>query len=94
MEYGAVPHLARLYPNYPNPFNASTTVIYVLAERATVQLNVYNILGRRVREVFTEIQRPGRYQIQLNAEDHASGVYLLELRIGRLTLRQRMILIK
>jgi len=69
-----------LYPNYPNPFNSQTTLNYQTGRRGQVILEIYNILGRRIRTLVNEIQDPGRYSVIWNGlddSDHAvaSGIY-------------------
>jgi len=48
-----------LHPNYPNPFNPTTTLRYDLPERAEVTLTVYDIIGREVRNMVYGIEEPG-----------------------------------
>ncbi|MDP8237736.1 MAG: carboxypeptidase regulatory-like domain-containing protein [Candidatus Hatepunaea meridiana] len=64
---------------YPNPFNASTRISYGLPEAVKVDLNVYDLSGRRVMNLLNGLQQAGHHTIQFNGVDLASGVYLLRL---------------
>jgi hypothetical protein len=69
-----------LYQNYPNPFNPITTIKYDLPNASEVSLIIYDILGRKVIELVNNKQEAGRYEIQFNASNLASGVYIYQLR--------------
>ena len=66
----------RLFNNYPNPFNPTTTIRYDLPEPAKVSLIVYDVLGRKVAELVNEEKAAGYHSITWNAANVASGVYL------------------
>ncbi|MEZ4703559.1 MAG: T9SS type A sorting domain-containing protein [Rhodothermales bacterium] len=68
--------------NYPNPFNGSTSIQYVLPEAADVTLVVYDILGREVRLLLQAREEAGRHIHRFTADGLASGVYLYVLRTG------------
>jgi hypothetical protein len=67
--------------NYPNPFNPSTTISYQLAKAASVNLEVYDMMGRRVRTLVDGSKSAGYYDVVWNSKDESgsdvsSGVYL------------------
>ena len=70
-----IPTEYTLYQNYPNPFNPTTTIKYDLPNTSEVSLIIYDILGRKVKELVNTKQQAGRYEIQFNASNLASGVY-------------------
>jgi hypothetical protein len=71
-----------LYQNYPNPFNPTTTIKYDLPNTSDVTLIIYDILGRKVKELINTKQQAGRYEIQFNASNLASGVYIYQINCG------------
>ncbi len=99
----------RLKQNYPNPFNSSTTIEFILpAQNANndsdfyiINLEIYDILGRRVAKLFDGIESAGRYKIQFNAENLSSGVYIYRLKTQNFRIKsqtfeetKKMILLK
>jgi parallel beta-helix repeat protein len=89
-----LPEEYKLYQNYPNPFNPVTTIKYDLPKAGEVELVVYDILGRKVKELVNQTQQAGRYDIQFNASSLASGVYLYQLRTKEFVNSKKMILLK
>lgn len=68
--------------NYPNPFSQSTTIVYELKQATDVRLDVYNITGQKVREVVSEFQHAGSYEVNFNAGNLPDGVYFYKLDTG------------
>ena len=89
-----IPTEYTLYQNYPNPFNPVTTLKYDLPEASDVSLIIYDILGRKVKELVNTKQPAGRYEIQFNASSLASGVYIYQLVADKFISSKKMILIK
>ena len=94
-EIRPVPQVFFLGRNYPNPFNSSTTIPYHLATASTVQLEIFDVSGRKVRTLFSERQAPGFYETIWDGRDEggvivAAGVYLYRLN-GRPYLRQESV---
>ena len=96
-----VPETFRLHGNWPNPFNASTTIAFDVARTAPVRLVVYDVLGRRVRVLHSgETLTAGQYRTAWNGRDDegrpaASGVYLYRLIAGEdFTAVGRMALVR
>ena len=83
-----------LYQNYPNPFNPTTTIKYDLPFASEVSLVIYDILGRKVKELVNTKQQAGRYEIQFNASSLASGVYIYQLIAEKYISSKKMILLK
>lgn len=68
-----------LYPAYPNPFNPRTIIKYSLPELAKVKLVVYNVRGEQIRELIDCRQPAGNYEVEFDASELSSGVYLYKL---------------
>jgi hypothetical protein len=65
--------------NYPNPFNPSTKINYSIPTESAINLVIYNILGQKIEELRNDIQQPGNYEVNWNASNHPSGIYLLSI---------------
>lgn len=93
-EFTEGPKEFSLNQNYPNPFNPSTLIRYNIAEASEVRLAVYDILGRRVATLVNELQTPGAYTVNFNANHLASGTYIYRLEAGNFVSIKKMMLIK
>ena len=87
----------RLHQNYPNPFHPRTTIPFALDEASEVTLTVYDIRGRKVRSLVSEVLPSGPHAASWDGRDARGrpvpdGVYLCELRAGdaRITARMTM----
>lgn len=89
-----LPTSVRLLPNYPNPFNPSTTIRWESDSHSNVMINLYDINGRLVRNIVNNNFSAGFHQVLLNAQDLNSGVYVVRLRSADITLSQKVALIK
>jgi len=83
-----------LSQNYPNPFNPSTTIQYSIKERASVEIILYDILGRQVVVLVNEEQDAGYYKIDFNAGRLASGIYFYRLLAKDFVETKKMVLLK
>ena len=70
-----------LYPNYPNPFNPSTIIHYEIPNDGLVTLKIYDELGREVKTLVNQYQIKGRYDINFDAGNLASGIYFYRLNV-------------
>ncbi|MCC5913305.1 MAG: choice-of-anchor D domain-containing protein [Balneolaceae bacterium] len=86
--------IARLEDNYPNPFNPSTTIPYVLPQTSNVRLDLFNISGQLVRTIVNEQQGEGRYELEINISDLSSGVYIYRLIVDDFIDSKKMMLVK
>ena len=85
--------------NFPNPFNASTTIYYQLAKPGKVTLRVYDVRGRLVKTLVKREMRPGYYKAIWNGKDDrdrgvASGVYLIRFTATDVERSYKMVLVK
>jgi parallel beta-helix repeat protein len=89
-----VPTELLLIDNYPNPFNPSTTISYTLPEAGAVQIKIYDILGREVSKLVDEQKSAGKYSVQWNGINYASGIYFYSVTFGGQRLYKKMLMIK
>jgi hypothetical protein len=83
-----------LEQNYPNPFNPSTLIHYEMPKDGFVTLKVYDILGNIVKTLVNQYQSKGRYDINFNANNLASGIYFYRLQSGSFISTKKMLLLK
>ena len=83
-----------LYPNYPNPFNPSTTIRFEIQTSASVEFQVVDVMGRELIRINYGQKLAGSYQYQVDAENWASGVYFYTLRVNDQHQTRSMLLIK
>ncbi|MCB0306429.1 MAG: T9SS type A sorting domain-containing protein, partial [Calditrichaeota bacterium] len=89
-----------LLPNFPNPFNPTTTIRYALPAAAKVDLAIYNLLGQKIATLLREAPgEAGYHSVIWNGRDDAgqpvaSGIYFLHLRAGAHRAVRKMILLK
>ena len=83
-----------LYQNYPNPFNPSTTISYELLTGGYISLEVYDVLGNKINSLVDEFKTAGRYSVNFNAGNLASGVYNYVLRSESKFISKKMLLVK
>lgn len=87
-----------LYQNYPNPFNPKTKISFNVRDLGTglalSVLRIYDILGNEVTTLLNEYKTPGKHEIEFNAENLPSGVYVYELSAENFIDRKKMIVLK
>ncbi|MDX2128194.1 MAG: T9SS type A sorting domain-containing protein [Chloroherpetonaceae bacterium] len=83
-----------LQQNYPNPFNPSTSIRFQLPQSGLVQLEVFDLLGRKVATLINARQESGSYEVNFNASQLSSGVYFYRLQAGSFTKTMKMMLVK
>ena len=97
----SVPTNFELSQNYPNPFNPFTIISYQIPVTAKVILKVYNLLGVEIATLVNEYKSPGKYKMNLGANQLSkgkaglpSGIYLYRLQAGKYVETRKMILLK
>jgi hypothetical protein len=94
-----IPFSIHLEQNFPNPFNPVTTIRFGLTDRSPVELQVFDILGRRVRTLVSGELDPGFKEVFWDSRNEAgtmvgSAVYFYRLRVGQFTQTRKMLLLK
>lgn len=89
----------QLYQNYPNPFNPSTSIRYTLPQAGEIVLEIFNLLGEKVRTLVEAGQLAGSHQAEWDGRNDAgaavaSGVYIYRLRAGNVHLARKMLLLR
>lgn len=67
---------------YPNPFSKSTTINYIVKEKAKVLLSIHTIQGQQVQLLVNGIMEKGRHQVSFTVGELSSGMYFYRLQIG------------
>jgi hypothetical protein len=89
------PESFTLNQNYPNPFNPVTTISYQLVSAAEIEINIYDMLGRKVTTLVSGSQQAGTYQIQWEAGQLSSGTYIYRMMVdGRPVQARKMLLMR
>ena len=87
-----VPTAFGLSQNYPNPFNPVTTISYELPAPSSILISVYNIQGQLVETLVNGQIEAGYHSVVWNADNFASGVYIVKLTADNYTQTQKMLL--
>lgn len=99
IEADNIPGDFRLFNNYPNPFNPSTTIRYEIKYATFATLVIYNLLGQKIRTLVHQAVPGGIYDILWNGCSDsgvpvASGVYFYRIQAGTLVETKKMLLLR
>ena len=89
----------KLINNYPNPFNPVTTMGYDLPENVHVNITIYDMLGRQIKNIINQTQDAGYRSVRWNATDDygkpvSAGIYLYQIQAGEFVQTEKMVLLK
>jgi hypothetical protein len=85
----------RLYSNYPNPFNPSTTIKYSISSPGNVKLQVYNLRGEEVTTLVNEFKKAGDYIVEFKAFNYLpSSTYIYRISTKEYSEFKKMMLLK
>jgi len=95
----SIPTSFLLSQNYPNPFNPETTISFDMPIEEHISLEIYNIIGQKVKTLVNENLVPGRYILKWNGTDQynkpvSSGIYFYKLKSASFTATKKMTLMK
>ncbi len=93
-EIAGLPEKFSLNQNYPNPFNPTTNISFDLPNSATVTLEVFDMLGRKVATIVNEQLTAGTHNVSFDAARYASGMYIYRIQAGTFASTRKMMLIK
>ena len=94
-----IPNNFGLYGNYPNPFNPITNIIYAMDISSVVNINIHNIQGQLVKNLFIGNVNPGQHTISWDGKDRfaqslPSGIYIYSIKSSQQILTGKMMLLK
>ncbi len=89
-----MPSRYALLGNYPNPFNGSTVIRYVLPVSSNVKIEVFDILGSFVETLSDENQPAGYHQVIWSARNLPSGAYFYRIQAGDFVDSREMLFLK
>ena len=88
-----------LYPNYPNPFNPTTTIRYNLLQSSLVNITIYDMMGKKIKTLINQSQDVGQRSIVWKATNDfghpvSTGIYLYQIHAGDNIQTKKMIFLK
>jgi hypothetical protein len=95
-----IPSEFSLSQNFPNPFNPTTSIQYQVPSSSRVTLKVYDILGNEVANLVNAQKPAGKYKVEFDATNLASGVYFYRMQVnpvsgvGGFTQTKKMVVLK
>jgi hypothetical protein len=94
-----VPSKYYLFQNYPNPFNPATTIKYGLYKPGNIRVNIYDVLGNKVKELVNSYQLAGHHQVVWNGtnlqnEPVSSGIYYYQIVTNAFQDTKKMMLVR
>ena len=89
----------KLIKNYPNPFNPVTTLRYDLPENSRINITIYDMLGRQVKNLINQTQDAGYRSVHWNATDDygnpvSAGIYLYQIQASEFVQTKKLVLLK
>ncbi len=89
----------RLFQNYPNPFNPETSIRYEVPTTSKITLEIFNILGQKLKTLLDEKKTPGQYSVIWDGTNElghkvSSGLYIYRLEGDGFVKNRKMILLK
>lgn len=79
---------------YPNPFNPSATIPYTISSNGVVDINVFDLSGKKVESLVNEFQAAGSYDVVFDGSNLSSGNYLVKMTFGDETITRKISLLK
>lgn len=89
-----IPKEYKLYQNFPNPFNPTTNINFDIIRNGNVRIIVYDLLGREVETLVNQDMSAGRYKLDFNAVNYASGMYIYKIVTSDFVDVKKMLIVK
>ncbi|HSW54406.1 MAG TPA: FG-GAP-like repeat-containing protein [Ignavibacteriaceae bacterium] len=93
-EINKLPTEYEITQNFPNPFNPTTTLRYSIINPELVRIIIYDIMGKEVKTLVNEFKQAGSYEVQFDASEIVSGIYLYKIESSSFVQTKKMILLK
>jgi len=93
-DLGILPEKYKLYDNYPNPFNPETIIQYSIPKNINVEINVYDLIGNKIKTLVNEHKLAGSYSLNFDASGLPSGIYIYQITAGDFSVTKKMLLMK
>lgn len=84
----------KLVQKHPNPFNPGTTIVFQIPELGFVSLKVFDVMGKEISTMVNEEKQAGSYKVGFDGSDSSSGIYIYQLLTGRVSMTEKMVLLK
>ncbi|MEN8194635.1 MAG: alpha/beta hydrolase-fold protein, partial [Bacteroidota bacterium] len=84
----------KLSQNFPNPFNSTTTIAFMLPKQSSVKLRLFNSYGATVKVLVDKTLLSGKHHVQLDAENYPPGMYYYQLEVEGQTQTKRLLIVK
>jgi photosystem II stability/assembly factor-like uncharacterized protein len=84
----------KLEQNYPNPFNSSTQIRYHLPKSTSIQIVLYDVMGKKIKTILNKTEGPGSFQITIDFSQLSNGVYYYQLKSENYTRTLKCVHIK
>lgn len=88
------PNVFELKQNYPNPFNPETTIEYSIEKASRVKLEIFDLLGRKIKTLVDAKQNPGLHKVEFNGQNLSSGVYFYRITTDQRSAAKKFVLLK
>jgi hypothetical protein len=94
-----LPDKFTLLQNYPNPFNPFTKIEFLLEKPSWVTVDIYNILGKKVKRILEQRLKAGNYAIDWDGKDEkgngvSTGIYFYRVQAGSIAQTKKMVLLR
>ncbi|MGA9293137.1 MAG: T9SS type A sorting domain-containing protein [Ignavibacteriaceae bacterium] len=93
-EAGKIPTEYSISQNFPNPFNPATKIKFGLPKAGLTRITVYDLLGRDIMTLINNELKAGYHEVNFDAHNLPSGIYLYKIQSGEFTQTKKMILMK
>ena len=95
----SIPTEFALHQNYPNPFNPVTSLRYDLPKKSLVNIAIYDMMGRKVKNLINHTENAGSRSVVWDATNSygkpvSAGIYLYQMKAGRHTRTNKMVLLR